>query len=307
MRNSLDEQCDLQNNCLWVVDAFRLTWKGTDCVSCNQSEEVMHTGEGAEGTLLLQLNMADGDDKTSVQVKVQNQKAILEYTLARHFGYDLVNIVEARFVAPGRRLREQHVALMRIDFVAYKKVNESTVMNLKEALQANLDTISPGITVVSANVDWSHAASVHAENVPQNIAHWLLYIIIIIACISLVLAGIAAWKFKVCKTNTRTLETDLDMEKPEDPEEDEEVPSECIAAQELPEDLEDMEEVTSECVYEDVEEETSECKHTKSCAEESTRSLGPFISDDGTLSAGSTIPDEEEVTPTPSRHRVYSI
>lgn len=272
MRNAVNEQCELQGNCFWVVDAFRLTWKGTECLPRNNSEETVQTGKGTEGVLLLRLNMEISHDTAFMQVKIQDQKAALEATLASHFGYNSVEIVEARFVSPGRRLREQPAALMRISFIALEKVAESTSGDLKQSLQANLDAMNLGVTVDSASVEWTLPVPIRTEHDSKN-AKMCLPLYIGASCAALVMLGIAGffvWKLKVRTSNAQTLASDLSKEKSEDPKRAKEVTLEG-AISKMPDEPQKAKEVDE--------------------AENTSVSTGPPASEDGTHSAGNSIPD----------------
>merc|ERR1712113_33686 len=98
-------------------------------------------------------------------------------------------------------------------------------MNLKQALQANLDSISPGVTVDSASVEWFLVKPHHTDDISEDGSTNLpLYIGII--CAALTMVGIASffvWKFKVSMVHTnvnsveaRTIEVAPAKEMPQD-------------------------------------------------------------------------------------------
>merc|ERR1712012_225060 len=178
---------------------------------------------------------------------------------------------KASFVVSGRRLREQHVALMKIHFIASEKMAAPTNVDLGQALQADFDAISPGVTVDSASVDWSLAVSVGMKDEPQSSAIFYIYI----GCAAFAVLGIAGllvWKLRVRTSNVRTgggkpLEAEPVKGKPEDIKQAKEVEG-------VPEDSKKAKEVDA--------------------AENCSVSTGPPASDDETHSAENSIPRKSE-------------
>lgn len=111
-------------------------------------------------------------------------------TLARHFGYTSISIVEAKFSASGRRLREHHIALMNIWFIAYQKVTTFKNTDLKHALQAKLNIISPGVVVNSAIVEWFLGTPVDTDDCPKSAAISFIFFLALAALLLALVVGI---------------------------------------------------------------------------------------------------------------------
>lgn len=196
MKNSAQEKCGMGSggDCFWVVDAFRLTWKAHQCpgdVETVQEKPVAMTkdepaspqksgcGKGAhprmvappadakEGLLVLSAILADGVSSDSVVLKIQKHKNDFQATLAAHLGYKTINI--AMVARHGRRLHEDHhhgAVTFHIPFTAQEKIVGATDNDLKQAMQANLDAIVPGVTVEMVDMQWLIAPP--AKNVEKE-------------------------------------------------------------------------------------------------------------------------------------------
>jgi hypothetical protein len=156
MSNSPDDLC--QDNCFWVVDAFRLTWKASSCESMSGS--TADEAAPAQGTLSLSLSLADGQTMEMVRWQLGIGKATLEATMATHLGYKSVSIVD--FEVSGRRLMETQQ--LRIIYTAQDKIREPNQASLKQALQSDLTALYPGLTLTDLTVELPSAQPANTES-----------------------------------------------------------------------------------------------------------------------------------------------
>merc|ERR1711907_852072 len=133
-------------------------------------------------------------------------------------GYKSTSILE--MTASGRRLLEEHSSQLslQVRFLVQGKHREPSAQEtFKKALQSNLNTIVPGVTIdaVSA-VEWSSPTSTE-RNGDNNEDKWMVYLAAISASlVALGMGSFCVWKcrHRVAITKKQTLEAEQTAVKP---------------------------------------------------------------------------------------------
>jgi len=212
MRSSAGEVCS-DRNCFWVTDAFRLIYKGPTCravyaqarkdeaIPARNDEAIKQSQKvslSASGSVMLALSLGNGLEKDGVMVKLQYHKTHLEKTFAMHLGYKSASILG--MAASARRLQETSGTSplsLKVRFSAQEKIREPSAEEaFKQALQANLNTIVPGVTLEDISmVEWADLASAESESKAGDGTDFTLYVAVAAATSLLILCTCLGWKY----------------------------------------------------------------------------------------------------------------
>jgi hypothetical protein len=196
MRSSSAEQCE-DSHCFWVVDAFRLTWKGEECIAATQETSEVATGSTAagmtpdisstlvdtldnlvrhEGVLKLRVHLPHtwtANVNTEITATLEKHQGIIESTLAAHFGLQSAKVVGV--IMAGRRLAETKT--VNIHFVGHSATYGMTAdAGLAAALQNSLNAVITDFTIEGASVDWAAKATAPDNNEDSPISDILLVV-----------------------------------------------------------------------------------------------------------------------------------
>jgi hypothetical protein len=155
MRSSSDAQC--AESCLWVVDAFRLTWMATRCPEEDLHRQNSPQTQVQESVLTLSAwfgEEAEGD----LELTLINHQGVVQEALRAHFGTQSLKVTAIAAMDSNRRLQTSVGSGQNIEIRFSHRGLAGNVPDdgghLAEALQAALASAGVDIVVKSAVVEW---------------------------------------------------------------------------------------------------------------------------------------------------------
>jgi len=157
-RSSLEENCGART-CFWVVDAYRITRIGSQCIAEPNSSTLVRLPPGRAGVLSLRASIGDAGDASTVQMMLTKHRAVIEVELESIFGYKAVQI--QGIAVDGRRLAGNGGrTLFKINFQARgvdwhtRQTLAPTGGDLMRVLQAALTVAGADILLHMAELEW---------------------------------------------------------------------------------------------------------------------------------------------------------